>query len=215
MRVAMRPMTAIPMRSRGVSAAPFIAISTILIAAYAGAADAPDRPSSGGQVKPAQTVAALLAEAPEGTPKRTTVVGIDGAAIFRAVGATIFVCVGAGGVLWAYRRWGRPTVSAPDSGGLRVAGRVALTAKHLVYELRVGRERILVGVVGDRMCPLGVLVDPPGRDAVSTPATPQEPRRFAGSTVPVEESDLLPYRRQVNRLRELLRESGPDSREAP
>jgi flagellar biogenesis protein FliO len=203
-----------PRRIRRFVGAAIAVFVTLLWVPWAGAGDAPETVPAAAPAKSARTVAGLFAEVPEGAARQTAVAGTGGAAILRVVGATIFASLAAVGLVWAWRRWGRTSALPSDSGGLRVAGRVALTARHFVYELRVGRERILVGVADDRMCPLGVLADPPAKETAPTAAVPlQETRRVVGIQAPVEDSDLLPYRRQVNRLREILRDGGSESRE--
>jgi len=49
----------------------------------------------------------------------------------------------------AWRRFAPRGAAGPEGAGLRVVGRAALTARHFVYAVRVGNQRLLLlGVSG-------------------------------------------------------------------
>ncbi|HVR75900.1 MAG TPA: flagellar biosynthetic protein FliO [Planctomycetota bacterium] len=105
--------------------------------------------------------------------------------------------------------------------GIEVVGRTALSHRHLVFVLRVSGRRLVVGVSGDRMTPLGAFEDSPAEKPMPAPPPAPAPAsasvpaqgfssRLEGSSFPlarsaVEDADLAPYRKQMNRLRGLLR----------
>lgn len=103
--------------------------------------------------------------------------------------------------------------------GIEVVGRAALSHRHLVFVLRVSGRHLVVGVSGDRMTPLGAFEDSPVEKPMPAPAPVSAPvpvpaqgfsSRLEGSTFPlarraVEDADLAPYRKQMDRLRGLLR----------
>lgn len=74
------------------------------------------------------------------------------------LGALTIVLVIIGGAAWALRRW-VPAARVQDSNLFRVIGRTALTPKHSVALVSVGRRLILVGLCGDRISTLGEISD--------------------------------------------------------
>jgi len=62
-------------------------------------------------------------------------------------------------VYWGVRRW-LPTARIGDQGAIRVVGRTAVSPKHQVALLQVGRRFVLVGVSPDRLTALGEVRDP-------------------------------------------------------
>jgi flagellar biogenesis protein FliO len=142
---------------------------------------------------------------------------------------TVFLKLGLGsvslalagaGLVFFYRRWLPGGNRAASEGDLKVVGRVALSPRHLVYLLQAEGRKVVVGVSGDRLTSLAVLEER-GRAAASPAPPPASPRldlpasarAFGESTGrAVSAADLMPYRRQVNRLREMLRRDGADIR---
>ncbi len=76
----------------------------------------------------------------------------------RGVGALGVVLGIVGVAFWALRRW-VPSVRVSDSGIVKVVGRVAVSPKHNVALLRLGRRFILVGIAGERISTLAEVTD--------------------------------------------------------
>jgi flagellar biogenesis protein FliO len=87
---------------------------------------------------------------------------------------------------------------------VEIVGRAALSHRHSVCVIRVGEARIVIGLAGDRMSSLAVLEDDaaPDRapaDRTVRPPLPEIPRGR------LDPGELDRYRRQVDRLKDLLR----------
>lgn len=184
-------------------------------------APAPDDSGRSGSVRPGQTIRGLLDGEEEGSGKRASAVPADWTVFLKlGLGSVSLALVGAG-LVFVYRRWLPGGNRTAGEGDLKVSGRVALSPRHLVYLLEVEGRKVVVGVSGDRMTSLGILEEPRGRAAATHRGPPASPR--LNPTAParalgeapgraVSAADLMPYRRQVNRLREMLRRDGADIR---
>lgn len=126
--------------------------------------------------------------------------------------AALVVAGASAGLVWAQRRLAARGEGASAAGGLRLAGRVALSPKHFACLLKLGEREVVVGVSPDRLTTLAVF----DREGAAPGGRPEAPSRERPADKPPEaasggglrrvaEGDLLPYRRQVERLRGLLR----------
>jgi flagellar biogenesis protein FliO len=111
--------------------------------------------------------------------------------------------------------------SRPEGEGVEVVGRVHLSHRHAVFVLRVAGRKLVVGVSGDHMTALGSLDVPASAELPikAVPSTSSEERSTGarGFTVRpgdmeaisaargIPDADLMPYRKQMDRLRGLLR----------
>jgi len=181
------------------------------------------------RVRAGQTIADLLNKKgsdgadPAGTPSAER----DGAA---KLGAWAAALVALGGVFFFVRRAKLlPRAAFRPAEGLELAGRIALTPRHSVH-LVCGRGRcVWVGVAGDRMVSLGEFSEA-ARPAAEPQATvercePAESAAAPSETAPslggftirpqdreaiataraLHDEDLQPYRRQMDRMRDILR----------
>ncbi len=120
----------------------------------------------------------------------------------------------------------RSKVQHASPGGVEVAGRIFLSHKQSVFVLRLGGKRLAVGVGGDRITPLGIWDESPDSPALPEHSAPV-PARTNGFTIRPEDregmlaakafrdTDFLPYRKQVERLRGLLRGLRPEDNPGP
>jgi len=202
------------MRSRVASPNSFTAWCSVLCLVLGLAA--PSRGEDSGPartVKAGQTVESVL----EGGPGEASPWGASrpgwGSILKLVLGAACVVVLGLGAIFVA-RRWIPNATRLAAAGGVQVLGRVPLSPRHFVYVLGIGDRKVVVGVSGDRMAALAVLDDSGApRPAALSPLRPESSmtdKRLAPASKPIEEADLLPYRRQVHRLRELLRDRGND-----
>jgi len=74
------------------------------------------------------------------------------------LGALMIVLALVAVVFYALRRF-VPSMRAPDHGAIRVVARTALTPKHSVALIRLGRRFVLIGVSGDRLNTLAEVND--------------------------------------------------------
>ncbi len=116
------------------------------------------------------------------------------------------------GIAWFQRRiLSRGARGGFDPGALRVVGRTALSPKHFVWVLEFRGREIVVGGSPDRLTLLAAFEREPSRPAESRDEEPAPDRARQGSgegggrARRVTARDLLPYRRQVERLRGILR----------
>lgn len=152
---------------------------------------------------------------PRGQTARPAPLAPEWTSILKLGLAALAIAGASAGLVWAERRLaarGRG-VSAP--GGLRLAGRVALSPKHFVCVLKLGEREVVVGVSPDRLTTLAVF----DREGAAPGARPEAPPRerpaekapeaaSGGGLRRLTDGELLPYRRQVERLRGLLRPEG-------
>ncbi len=75
------------------------------------------------------------------------------------LGALGIVLAGIAFAAWAVRRW-VPTMRGGEVGVLRVVGRAALSPKHSVALVSLGRRFVMVGLAGDRVTPICEVTDP-------------------------------------------------------
>lgn len=120
----------------------------------------------------------------------------------------------------------RPRLQHASPGGVEVAGRISLSHKHSVFVLRLGGKRLAVGVGGDRITALGIWDESPESPALPEHSAPV-PARTGGFTIRPQDreamsaaqsfrdTDFLPYRKQVERLRGLLRGLRPEDNPGP
>ena len=174
-------------------------------------------------------------ETPQAAPARTASaersqatmdpIRIEGGVVLRLMLGAVGLCVLGGCLVYAARRWWPGGASSPGAAGLQVLGRVALSPRHFVCVLGAGGKKIVVGVSGDHMTALAVLGDPQVPRATTLGraegtvrvegalrgegALRAEGGPGGGRTEPSQrsltEADLLPYRRQVSRIREMFR----------
>jgi flagellar biogenesis protein FliO len=143
--------------------------------------------------------------------------GVDLSGAWKVLWGTL----GIGGLAIAaalvWRKHGSRTWRAAAGEGLQVLGRAALSPRHHVFVVRFGDRKVLVGVSGDRMASLAVVEEGspsgPRLEAAMTerggPDRGAVEREIGCSRRTVSEADLVPYRRQVDRLRDLLRGRPP------
>lgn len=126
--------------------------------------------------------------------------------------AAAAIAAASAGVVWAQRRiLSRGPRRGFAAGTLRVLARAALSPKHFVWVVEFRDREILVGGSPDRLELLAIFEREPAAPAVareensglersgeSLGGPSEKPRR-------IQARDLLPYRRQVERLRGLLR----------
>jgi flagellar biogenesis protein FliO len=117
------------------------------------------------------------------------------------------------------RRRARPG-SPTGQEAVEVLGRAVLSHKHAVVVVRAAGKRIVVGLGGDSLSALAVIDE--AREAGAGPPaqgfSSRLPESTALSATPgprvIDPADLVPYRRQMERLRNILR-SPPDGSRMP
>jgi flagellar biogenesis protein FliO len=137
-----------------------------------------------------------------------------GGMLFKMLGWVAVVGVLALAAVRIWKRLAPAGAGSMGGGGLKVVSRAALTPRHLLYAVRVGNHRLLVvGVSGDRIAPLTEFDDP----AQVLALDPSFKKELFGAAAPGglegpeagresgEEDPLSPYRREVKRLREVVR----------
>ncbi len=156
-----------------------------------------------------ESIGSLLAE-PKAAEERT---GAAGGVLFQMLGwvAALGILALAGVRVW--RRLAARVGLGLDSGGLRVVSRAALTPRHFIYTVRLGSQRLLVvGVSGDRITALSEFDDP--AQVMALDSAFEKSLERAGAPEAVEargtaggrpDGDLSPYRREVQKLSELVR----------
>jgi flagellar biogenesis protein FliO len=165
--------------------------------------------------KPGLAAAPTAAAAPAGA-------GIIIPGAWQAGTAGIGVALLAAVAVILRRRRARGT--APhEAGAVQVVGRALLSHRHAVFVLQVSGRRLVVGVAGDRMTALDAFEE----TATAAAERPEEPAALAaephrGYTVRPEDrqalrdrreldaSELRPYRKQMDRLRGMLRDMRGD-----
>jgi flagellar biogenesis protein FliO len=156
------------------------------------------------QVKPGQTISELLE--PKTHPVQKAAGAWEGwTLVIGTAGLMALVC----GALFLARRRALGLTKLSAENSLQIVGRAALSPKHVVFVLRVADRQVVVGLSGERMVPLAVLDGLP-RDKDGAESGPQG-RIAEPSTRTISASDLMPYRRQVERLRGLLRGKGSNA----
>ena len=173
------------------------------------------------RVRPNQTIADLLGE--KGRPAEARGPAppeSSGLAGKLAIWAGVLIA-GACALGWLRRAGKGRGAPGWNSGGVEVAGRVLLSHKHSVFVLRVGGKRLALGVAGDRLTPLGMW-DEAQDSPLATDRAPPAQERTGGFTIrpqdreamsaasSLRDTDFLPYRKQVERLRGLLRGLRPE-----
>ena len=154
-------------------------------------------------VRPGQSISEILARDPAATAASAALAPAassrHGAVI--ATGAILLVAAGIG-----LRGRRKARVEASGAGGaVEIVGRAALGHKHSVCVVRVGETRIVIGLAGDRMSALAVL------DGSSAPPERAPPVRVGRPPLPelprgrLDPDEMERYRRQVDRLKGLLR----------
>lgn len=151
-------------------------------------------------VKPGQTVQEVLDSHGKGAASSRAEFPTTGQLLLRLALTVGSVSLLGFGSLFFLRKWFSQRGTLHSTGEIEVAGRAALSPKHLVFVLRVADQRIVVGVSGDRMSPLAVVED--GKARRPQAAVPESAE---GGRKTVGEADLMPYRRQMDRLRGLFR----------
>jgi len=73
------------------------------------------------------------------------------------VGGVLIVAVAGGLLVYFYRRFGGGMKGLRGSRAIEVLGRTALSPRHAVCLLKVGRRLVLVGMAGDRIAPISVI----------------------------------------------------------
>ncbi len=73
------------------------------------------------------------------------------------VGGVLIVAVAGGLIVFFYRRFAGGAIGLRGSRVVEVLGRTALSPRHAVCLLKVGRRLVLVGVAGDRVAPISVI----------------------------------------------------------
>ena len=144
--------------------------------------------------------------------------GVDLSGAWKVLWGTLGISGLAVAAVLLRRKLGLRTWRTPAGEGLQILGRAALSPRHHVFVLRFSDRKVLVGVSGDRMVPLAVIEDgnPHGsrlEGVIPERGIPErggpdrgaQERGTGSSRRTVIEADLVPYRRQVDRLRELLR----------
>jgi hypothetical protein len=122
-------------------------------------------------------------------------------------------------VLAARRRRAR-FPGAPAVEPIDVVGRAALSSRHSIYIVRAAGRRIVLGVAGERMTALAV-IDERAADAPPPPPPRGFTSRLGDVTrrLPAKEgppsAELEPYRKQVDRLRGMLRGPFGGGRDSP
>ena len=150
--------------------------------------------------------------------------GVDLSSAWKVLWGTLGICGLTVAAVLLRRKFGSRTWRTPAGEGLQILGRAALSPRHHVFVLRFSDRKVLVGISGDRMVPLAVIEEgnPHGsrlegmipERGVPERAVPERgalERGNGSSRRTVIEADLAPYRRQVDRLRELLSGRQPAS----
>lgn len=154
-------------------------------------------------VRPGQSVSEILGSEPAAA--RASAAPASGGSSQRgaAILTGAFVLATAG--IYLLRRKKGHAAWSGAGGSVEIVGRAALTHKHSVCVVRVGDASIVIGLAGDRMSPLAVLegTSPPAdRAPAGRVGRPPLPELSRGRLDPDE---LERYRKQVNRLKDLLR----------
>jgi flagellar protein FliO/FliZ len=189
-----RPRIAVEPRAAGAAC--------ILVLVAGGALHA----AEGDPVAPGQRVADILGPAREAARPAPEGTGPGVARLALAAGALLVL----GAAAIAVRRRRRMAGVAGSPEPLEIVGCIALSPRHTIYTVRAAGRRIVVGVSGDGMAALAVIEDRSAEAAAPPPSRgfssrlPAEPSRRldARSAPPI---DLDPYRKQVDRLRGILR----------
>jgi flagellar biogenesis protein FliO len=119
------------------------------------------------------------------------------------VGLGLFILV----ALVFYRRRVKGVPRLEGGEGIQIVGRTAISPRHAVVVLRISNHRLIVGLAGERMTSLGILDDSSVETVPREPgfsARPEDQEAVARART-IKDSDLVPYRQQVDRLRGLLK----------
>jgi flagellar biogenesis protein FliO len=164
--------------------------------------------AAGGEVvPPGQKISDLLSPAKEPSGASNREAGAGGSTTFRLlVGAGALLVLGAAVLVARKRRSHFAGALAIEP--IDVVGRAALSSKHSIYIVRTAGRRIVLGVAGERMTALAVIEDRGAEPAPAsargfTPRVSDALRRPAAKDLPA--ADLDPYRKQMERLRGMLR----------
>jgi len=121
-------------------------------------ADAADTPNESTLLPPRGTGPRILRRRDSGASEASTVIPEATPWYHSGVGALAIVLGLVAVVFYVLRRF-VPSMRAPDHGAIRVVARTALTPKHSVALIRLGRRFVLVGVSGDRLNTLAEVND--------------------------------------------------------
>lgn len=173
------------------------------------------------RVRPNQTIADLLGGKARSGESSGSSAG-DGSSVAGKLAIwSGVILVGACGLGLLRRAGRRRAASRWSGGGIEVAGRMLLSHRHSVLVLRIGGKRLALGVAGDRLTSLGMWDEPLDSVEPVSESVP-EPQKTGGFTIRPQDreamsaarsfrdSDFLPYRKQVERLRGLLRGLRPE-----
>lgn len=146
-------------------------------------------------------------------------VPIEGATIVKLALGAMSLGIVAFGLLYVYRKGLLGGGRLSGGGGIEILGRASLSPRHAVFVLRLDGKKILVGMAPDRLTSLAVLDEPAAMKQAGISKSPPLsradantfPSRSEAPSRTVTEDDLLPYRRQVNRLRDMLRRRGGET----
>jgi flagellar biogenesis protein FliO len=154
----------------------------------------------GDPVAPGQKVAEILSPAADGAAAGRPREASGGSTALRLLlGAGALLALGAVALAARARRTrlgGIPAIEPVD-----VVGRASLSPRHSVCVVRVAGRRIVLGIAGERMTALAVVED----RAPEAPARGFTSRLGEAGRRPAPPADLEPYRKQVDRLRGMLR----------
>jgi flagellar biogenesis protein FliO len=174
----------------------------------------PEKAKSGGLAAPDQPGHRKVASTPKTSVGRTLEVSKELLSPSIAGNRLLRVSLWAGGLglsifgaVVLFRRRMRGTTRLDGSEGIQVVGRTAISPRHAVVVLRVSNHRLVVGLSGERMTSLGILDDASAESTLREPgfsARPEDHEAVSQART-IKDSDLVPYRQQVDRLRGLLR----------
>lgn len=168
------------------------------------------------RVQPRQSVVDLLGVGPESTLAPAPAVDPSATVLKLGLwaGGIFLAAVG----LLVLRRYRKRAGVGILSEGIEVIGRTMISPRHSVLVLRMQGKRVALAIAGDRVTPLGLWDDSTAVSMVAEKSAPvQVPERAGGFTIRPQDreaqdaarrfrdSDLQPYRQQVERLRGLLR----------
>ena len=206
-----------------------IEIAISCLALLSGWTPAAETPARAGGVQSGEVAPGPLEPRRAKAAEIPSMKGVDLSGAWKVLWGTLGISGLAFAAVLLRRKYGSRAWRAPAGEGLQILARTALSPRHHVFVLRFSDRKVLVGVSGDRMVPLAVIEDGTSRGSrlegmVPERGTPERavpergfsergaPERGNGSSRrSVSDADLMPYRRQVDRLRDLLRGRQPAS----